>query len=65
MRAIGAAIKETVKQPCEKCSCTGRVATQKPTAESPNTEIFVACLGTGFRRFPGARLVRSRHVRCE
>lgn len=52
LAAIGAAIKETVKQPCEKCG-------GKDSADC------VPCLGTGKKRFPGARLVRGRHLRCE
>jgi hypothetical protein len=52
LSAIGAAIKETVKQPCDKC-----------LGVLPQAEFCIRCLGTGFKRFYGARLVRGRHLR--
>lgn len=68
--AIAAAIKETQKQPCEKCGGNGGVDKSPVTFDEPAQEPAewhpcAPCLGTGFKRFPGARLVKGRHVRCE
>lgn len=70
LSAIAAAIKETQKQPCEKCGGKGGVDKSPVTFDEPAQEPAewhpcASCLGTGFKRFPGARLVRGRHVRCE
>ena len=60
LAAIAAAIKETVKQPCGKC-VNGMVN----AVDGGDPVYCVPCMGTGFKRFPGARLVRGRHLRVE
>jgi len=67
LSAIGAAIKETVKQPCDRCKGTALEPGEKAAVALGGPEMVACrpCLGTGKKRFAGARLTRSRHLRVE
>ncbi len=66
LAAIGAAIKETVKQPCEKCGGQGKIHFSEMGGDGPGqSQNCGPCLGTGFKRFLGAKMTRGRHLRVE